>query len=109
MCKYINGMVAAWHHGRGGKYTNAGEYKIALYHFRLALLNAKKAGEQISIAIETECIARTYFRLGDYENAKKSAEESLKIYSTLGSGPVINNSVNRVNELLELLAQGRGR
>lgn len=103
MCKFLNGMISSWHHGRGGKYTKAGEEKIALYHFRLALINARKAGEQVTVAIETECIARTYFRLGDYTNAKKYAVESVNIYNTLGTGPVISSSVKRVNELLELL------
>jgi tetratricopeptide (TPR) repeat protein len=107
MSKYLNHLLSAWKHGKGSKYTRNKDYNAALKYFQAALKYAMNADKQELIALETECIARTYLLLGDYINAKKSAVESLNLYNTLDICPVFANCIKRVNELLELLDKGK--
>jgi hypothetical protein len=104
---FINQIRAAWHHGRGSKYTREKNFRLALDHFRAAAKYAANSNGQASVALETECIARAFSRLGDSVKAKESAEESLRLYK-LEAGSALNESIRRVGELLKLVQTGSG-
>jgi tetratricopeptide (TPR) repeat protein len=105
MRKFINQIRAAWHHGKGSKYTRKGNFGLALYHFQTALKFATNSDNQASVALEVECIARTFMRLGDYVKAKENAEECLSLYNKQGSGPAFAEGITRVTELLKIIDQ----
>lgn len=107
MTKFINQLRASWHHGKGSKYTRKGNYQLALHHFQAALEYATISDNQASMPLEAECIARTFMRLGDYVNAKQSAEKSLSLYRLQGSGSSFDEGIKRVTELLKILEQKR--
>ena len=106
---FLNQMRAALHHGRGSKYTRKKNFTLALVHFQTAAKYAKNSNGQASEALEIECIARAFVRLGDYVKAKQNAEESLRLYNLEGSGPVFDESVRRVRELIESIEPKEGR
>jgi hypothetical protein len=62
-----------------------------------------------SVALETECIARTLVRLGDSVKAKQNAEESLRLYKLEVPSPVINQSIRRVEDLIRALEEEKGQ
>jgi uncharacterized protein HemY len=101
MKAFINQMRAALHHGRGSKYTREKNFKRALVHFQAAAKYAKNSNGQASVALEIECIARAFVRLGDYVEAKQNAEESLRLYRLESSGPVFDESIRRVGEFIK--------
>jgi uncharacterized protein HemY len=103
MKSFINQIRAALHHGRGGKYTREGNFKLALDHFEAAAKYAMKSNGQACVALEIECIARTYTRLGDSVKAKQNAEESLRLYKIQSPSPAIDESIRRVTELITIL------
>ncbi|MEW6068542.1 MAG: hypothetical protein AB1610_09680 [Nitrospirota bacterium] len=105
MTKFINQLRSAWHHGKGSKYTRKGNYQLALHHFQAALEYATRSDNQASIPLETECIARSFMRLGDYVNAKQNAEKSLSLYKLQGSGTAFDEGIKRVTELLKIIEQ----
>jgi uncharacterized protein HemY len=100
---FVNQIRAALHHGRGGKYTREGNFKLALDHFQAAAKYAMNSNGQACVALEIECIARTFARLGDSEKAKQNAEESLRLYQLDPPGPVIDESIRRVRELIKII------
>ena len=105
---FINQIRAALHHGRGGKYTREKNFKLALEHFQAAAKYAMNSDGYASVALETECIAHTFVRLGDSVKAKQNAEESLRLYKLEAPGPVIDESIRRVEDLIEGLEETRG-
>ena len=95
------------HHGRGSKYTRQKNFKLALDHFQAAAKYAMRSNGQACVALEIECIARTFTRLGDSVKAKQNAEESLRLYKLEAPEPAIDDSIKRVSELIKTLeAQG---
>lgn len=100
---FINQFIAALHHGRGGKYTKAGNFKLALEHFQAAAKYAMSSNGQACAALEVECVARTFARLGDSVKAKQNAEESLRLYRLEAPGPNIDDGIKRVSELITVL------
>jgi uncharacterized protein HemY len=102
----INQIRAAWHHGRGSKYTRQKNFTSALDHFQAAAKYAASSNGHASVALETECIARSFSRLGDSVKAQESAEESLRLYRL--EGPTLNESIRRVGELIKFLQTGSG-
>jgi hypothetical protein len=96
-------MRAAWHHGRGSKYTREKNFNLALEHFQAAAKYAMNSNGQACVALEIECIARTFAQLGDYVSAKQNAEESLRLYNLAARGPVIDESLVRVRELIKII------
>jgi len=107
MKAFINQMRAALHHGRGSKYTRKKNFKLALEHFQAAAKYAVNSNGQACVALEIECIARTFARLGDSVKAKQNAEESLRLYKLEAPGPAIDESIKRVSELVKIL-EARG-
>jgi len=106
MRKFVNQLIASWHHGKGYKFTKKGNHGAALHHFQLALNHAIKSEDQAKVALEIECVARTYLRLGDYFNARLHAEKCYHLYEKLENyGPVIVDALKRVTELLQFLEQ----
>jgi hypothetical protein len=105
---FINQIRVAWHHGRGSKYTREKNFRSALDHFQVAAKYAANSNGHASVALETECIARSFFRLGDSVKAKESAEESLRLYKLDVGSALINESIRRVGELLKLVETGSG-
>jgi len=104
MKKLIFQIISGWHHGRGSRYTRKGNFEIALKHFRAALEYALHSGNEGSIPVEMECIARTLLRLRDYEQAEKYATESLKLYKKLQwAGGIFDAGANRVTELIKAI------
>lgn len=103
MKAFINQMRAAWHHGRGSKFTRHKNFKLALVHFQAAVQYAKESNDQASVALELECVARAFVRLGDYVNGKHYAEESLRLYLLEDTGPLIDGCLRRVRALIQSL------
>ena len=101
MKAFINQLRAALHHGRGSKYTREKNFKLALVHFEAAAKYARNSNGQASVALEIECIARAFVRLGDLGKAKQNAEESLRLYHLEGHGHVFDESIKRVGELIK--------
>jgi uncharacterized protein HemY len=94
-------------HGRGLKYTRQKNFKLALDHFQAAAKYAMKSNGQSCVALEIECIARTFAGLGDSVKAKQNAEESLRLYKLEAPGPAIDESIKRISELIKAL-EGQG-
>jgi hypothetical protein len=109
MKRFINQIRAAWHHGRGSKYTRRQDFKLALDHFQAAAKCAMKSNGQACVALEIECIARTFARLGDPVKAKQNAEENLRLYRLEAPQPAIDEGIRRVSELLRNLGEGGGQ
>jgi tetratricopeptide (TPR) repeat protein len=105
MKAFINQIRAAIHHGRGSKYTRQKNFKLALEHFQAAAKYAINSNGQASVALEIECIARTFARLGDFVKAKENAQESLRLYNLEAPGSAIDESIGRVSRLLETLKE----
>src|SRR6266508_3121334 len=99
MKAFINHMRAGWHHGLGSKYTRQKNFKLALDHFQAAAKYAINSNGQACVALEIECIARAFARLGDSVKAKQNAEESLRLYKLEAPGPALDESIRRVSEL----------
>ena len=109
MMRFIYQIRAALHHGRGGKYTREKNFKLALEHFQAAAKYAMNSDGYASVALETECIARTFVRLGDSVKAKQNAEESLRLYKLQAPGPTLDESIRRVEELIKTLEEEKGQ
>ena len=107
MKAFINHMRAGWHHGLGSKYTRQKNFKLALDHFQAAAKYAINSNGQACVALEIECIARAFARLGDSVKAKQNAEESLRLYKLEAPGPALDESIRRVGELIKIL-EARG-
>lgn len=104
MRKFIHQLISAGHHGKGLKYTRKGDFEKALKHFRTALEYALRSDNKGSIPHEMECIARTFVRLKDYEQAQKYATESLSLYKEMQwAGSIFEKCVERVETLLETI------
>lgn len=104
MRKFIYQLISAGHHGRGSKYTRKGDFEKALKHFRLALEYALRSDTKAYVPAEMESISRTFIRLGDYEQARKYAIESLNLYKEMQwAGSIFEKSVGRVEALLEAI------
>jgi len=91
------------HHGRGGKYTRQKKFDLALVHFQAAAKYALNSNGQACAALEIECIARTFARLGEYSKARQNAEESLRLYRLEIPSPIIDESIRRVSELIKFI------
>ena len=78
-------------------------------HFQAAAKYAMNSNGQACVALEIECIALTFVRLGDVIQAKQNAEESLRLYNLEAPGPFINESIRRVSELVKILEAGGGQ
>jgi hypothetical protein len=100
---FINQIRAACHHGRGSKYTREKNFNLALKHFQAAAKYAMNSNGHACVALELECIARTFARLGDNVRAKQNAEESLRLYNLEARGPVRDESIVRVRELIKII------
>ena len=103
MRAFLNQIRSGWHHGRGSKYTREKNFKLALEHFQAAAKYAMNSNGLACVALEIECIARTFARLGDNVRARQNAEESLRLYNLAARGPVIEQSIMRVSELIKIL------
>ena len=100
----ISQIKSGRHHGRGSKYTRNGNFELALSHFKTALKFALLSGNDALVPLEMECVARTLVRIGDYEQAQKYANDSYCLYKKFqGEGPVFDESIKRVEELLTLI------
>lgn len=85
--------------GKGNKATRKGQHEDALDYYRKALELSDNDGTS---AVMLHCIARTYARLEDYENALSTAENSLTIYTDLdSSGQVIIDEIKRLTCFVE--------
>jgi hypothetical protein len=100
---FINQIRAAWHHGRGSKYTREKNFELALNHFQAAAKYAMNSNGHACVALEIECIARAFAHLGDSVKAKQNAEESLRLYKLEPPGPALDESIRRVSELIKSL------
>ena len=107
MKKFISQLRSAWHHGKGSKYTRRGNFKLALNHFQAALKYSMLSDNEASVPLEMECVARTLVRLGEYEQAKKYADESLILYKKL-HGPIFDDGAKRISELLTIVGKEKG-
>jgi len=104
MKKLIFQIISSWHHGKGSKFTRKGKFEIALKHFQTALEYALRSDNEASVPVEKECIARTFVRLRNYEQAKKYATESLNLYNKLQTaGSIFHDGANRVRELIKII------
>ena len=104
MKKLISQVIGGWHHGKGSKNSRKGNYDLALKHFQAALKYAMQSNNEASLPLEMECIARTYVRLGNYEQAQKYAQDSLSKYKKFQkTGNIFEACVGRVTELLRII------
>jgi tetratricopeptide (TPR) repeat protein len=100
----ISQIKCGRHHGRGLKYTRNGNVELALNHFKTALKFALLSGNDGIVPLEMECVARTLVRIGDYGQAQKYANDSYHLYKKFqGAGPVFDESIKRLEELLTLI------
>jgi len=94
-------MISGWHEGKGHQNTRKGNLEKALEHYDHAL---KYSDNDDGVAIIIECIARTYARLNNFDEALKQAEESLELLSSVeNTAPVFDESIKRVKQLIEIL------
>lgn len=102
--KFLYQIIGGWHHGRGSKHTRKENYQMALKHFHAALEYALRANNEPSIPLEMECLARTFARLKDYEQAQNYATESLNRYKKLQSASrIFEVSAQRVTALIKAI------
>ncbi len=94
-------MMSGWHEGKGHKNIRKGNFEDALKHYNLALKFAENEG---GTPILIECIACTYARLENFNEALKQAETSLELLLPFeNTSPVFDKSINRVKKLVEVL------
>src|SRR5690242_19399924 len=91
------------HHGKGLKYRRRGDLENAVTHFKQALPNAERTGNDATVAFEMECIAITYLEMNKLLDAKKYAESSLAYYRTLSAlskDDLFTKAVSRLEKML---------
>ena len=94
-------MISGWHEGKGHKNTRKGNYERALEHYNTCL---KYSDNDEGVAIIIECIARTYARLNNFDEALKQAEKSLELLDEFeNTAPVFDESIIRVKQFIEIL------
>jgi tetratricopeptide (TPR) repeat protein len=94
-------MISGWHEGKGHKNSRKGNFEKALNHYNLALKFTDNDG---GTSILIECIARTYARLDNLNEALKHAETSLQLLREFeNTSPVFDKSIKRVNNFIEIL------
>jgi len=77
---------------------------MALKHYLAALEYALRGNIESSIPLEQECIARTFVRLKDYEQAQKYATDSINSYNKLKwAGSIFETGANRVATLAKAI------
>jgi len=99
---YYSALVG-WHHGKAGKYLSRQDYQAALKYYQMAYEYSRCTEDEGGQAIELECIARTYYRLNDFTQARQNAERSLAIYQkfqTNDKSGVFSAGVSRVEDLM---------
>ena len=97
----IFSACSGWHEGKGHKMTRNGDFSRALEHYNSAL---KYSTDDAREAGMLELIARTYARLGKYEDAITKAKMSLELFSKFkDKSALLDNSIHRNQEFIRLL------
>lgn len=109
MQQLINNIKSGWHSGKGHKAIRQGKYEEALRHYQLTVQHESQNGKYGSRPnpVTLECIARTYARLGNYEESLITANKAEGLYKQLNSNKkLVTDCITRVDHLIELLNKG---
>ncbi len=99
--EFINAARCGSFEGKGHKATRKGQYEEALNNYKKALELSDNDGGTAGLL---HCIAMTYARLENYENALSTAEKSLTLFTNLKSSePIIMEAIKRLSHFIEAL------